>query len=69
MSLHFDPLVTNEISYPYQLNLILGAFGAILHFYFTFFDENQVSKQKSPRWDTPFCGVSSGAILFRHGPN
>ena len=32
--------------------------------FISFFDENHVSKQNSPRWDAAFCGVTSGEILF-----
>ena len=34
----------------------------------SFFDENKLSKQNSPRWDAAFCGVTSGAILFAFVP-
>ena len=33
-------------------------------FFISFFNENCVSKQNSPRWDAVFCGITSGAILF-----
>ena len=47
----------------------LGALGVILNFYlFFFFDEISLSKQKSPRWDAAFCGVTSGAIRFAYVP-
>ena len=48
--------------------LILGASGVIFHFYLLF-DENRISKQKSPRWDAAFCGVISGAILIVYVPS
>ena len=37
--------------------------------FFSFSDENHVSKQKSPRWDAAFCGDTSGAILFAYAPS
>ena len=40
----------------------LGASGVV----FSFFDENRVSKQNSPRWDAALCGVTSGDILFAY---
>ena len=52
---------TNVFSHLYHLDRV------IFHFY-SFFDENHVSKQNSPRWDAVFCGVSSGAILFAFVP-
>ena len=66
----FNPLVTNGISHPYDLDestSILGASGVIFHF-ISFFDEIHVSKQNSPRWDATFCGVTSGAIQFAYVP-
>ena len=59
----FNPLVTNGLSHPYHLDesiFIFGGIGGI----FSFFDENHVSKQNSPRWDAAFCGVTSETILF-----
>ena len=65
--------------HPYHLDestFILGAMGVFFfffHFYrlhillqvfISFFDENHVSKQNSPRWNAAFCGVTSWATLF-----
>ena len=36
--------------------------------YFSFFDENDVSKLNSPRLDAAFCAVTSGAIQFAYVP-
>ena len=63
----FNPLVTNGFSHPYHLDqstFVLRGFRSN----FSFFDENLVSKQNSPRWDAAFCGVISGAILFGYVP-
>ena len=37
-------------------------------FFISFFNENLLSKQNSPRWDRAFCGVTSWAILFVYVP-
>ena len=64
----FNPLVTN----PYHLdesNYFLGASGVILFFIFiSFYEESNKSKQNSSRWDAPFRGDTSGAILFAYVP-
>ena len=39
----------------------LGASGVILKFY-SFFQLNSSKQTVYPRWDTTFCGVTSGAI-------
>ena len=60
------PYVKNGLSHSYHLDesiFILEASGVHFH-YNPFFDENHVSKQTSPRWDTAFCCVTSEAILF-----
>ena len=44
-----------------------GASGAFFTF-ISFVDEIHVSKQNSPRWDTAFFGVTSGALLFAYVP-
>ena len=70
LKLFIYPLVTNGISHPYQLGestLFIGALGVILIF-ISFFDESRLSKQKCPRWDAAFCGVTPGAILFAYVP-
>ena len=42
----------------------LGELEAIVFF----FDEISLSKQRSPRWDAAFCGITNGAILFAYAP-
>ena len=63
----FNPLVTNGISHPYHLDestfIYRGTRSDV-----SFFDENHLSKQTSPRWYTTFWGVTSGAILFAYVP-
>ena len=62
-----NPYLTNGFSHHYHLGeytFILGASGRIFANFIPFFDEIPISKQKSPRWDTAFCVVTSGAILF-----
>ena len=39
-----------------------GTAGVIIHFN-SFFDENHVSKQNSPRWDAAFCGVTPEGLF------
>ena len=66
-----NPYVTNGLSHPYHLDESVFVFrgsGSIFLFLFHFFDENDVSKQNSPRWDAAFCGVTSGAILCVYVP-
>ena len=49
----------------FLLLLLLGVLGVCFLYFISFFDENSVCKQKSPRWDAAaFCGVPSGAMLF-----
>ena len=48
--------------------LFKGTAGVIFLFFFSFFDENHVSKQERPRWYAEFCGVASWAILFEYVP-
>ena len=68
-----NQLVTNGLSHPYHLDQSIHNFrdvrSKLFHFYFIV-DENQVSKQNSPRWDVAFFGVTSrsGAILFAYVP-
>ena len=67
-SVNFNTYVTNQLSHPYRLDEFIFIFCGIrsciiLSF---IFDENGVSKRKSPRWDAAFCGVTSGAILFAY---
>ena len=47
--------------------LFLGGSEVKFHFQFIF-DEIHGSKLKSPRWDTIFCDITSGAILFAFVP-
>ena len=68
---HINPLGTNGLSHPYHFDeptFIFSGIRSNFSFFFSFFDENQVSKQNSPRWDAAFCGVTSGAILFAYVP-
>ena len=65
-----NPNEPNGISHPYHLDesiFVFRVIGSNYNFYFIF-DENHVSKEKSPRWDAAFCGVASGAILFAYVP-
>ena len=53
-----NPHVTNGLSHPYHLDeytFILRGFGDCFFIFISFFDENHVSKQNSPRWDAAFC--------------
>ena len=66
-----NPLMTNENSHHYHLDESIFIFRGIrsdLFIFYSFFDENHVSKQNSPRWDAAFCGVTSAAILFAYVP-
>ena len=67
-----NPLMTNGLSHPYHLDesiFIFRGFRSIFFFHFYFIsDENEISKQNSPRWDAAFCGVTSGAIRFAYVP-
>ena len=70
LNMYINPYLTNGFSNHYHLgesNSVLGASGVILNF-IQFFDESSLSKQKSPRWDAAFCGVTSGAIVFAYAP-
>ena len=58
-----SPIIINWVS-PLSF---LGASGVILNF-IPFSDDIPLSKQNSPRWDSAFCGVTSGAILFAYVP-
>ena len=61
----FNPHVTNELSHPYQFgwaHLHFYGHQDFLFFFISFFDENQLSKQNSPRW-TPLS-VASHLRLF-----
>ena len=57
-NIYVNPLVTNHLN---ESTIILWASDFI-----SFFDENHVSIQNSPRWDAAFCGVISGAIMFAY---
>ena len=61
-----NPLVMNGLPNPYHLGESTFIFRGVRSnlSFFSFFDEIQESKQKGPRWDAAFCGVTSGAILF-----
>ena len=56
--------MTNGLSHPYHLDE--STFIMDIRGIFSFFDEIPVSKQKSPRWNAAFCGVTSGSILFAY---
>ena len=58
------PLVTNGLSHPYHLDESISILGPPSISFQFFVVEIFVSKQNSPRWDAPFCGVTSGAILY-----
>ena len=62
------PLVTNGFSHFYHLNESTFIFRSVISFFVSFSDENQTSKQKSPRWDAAFGGVTSVAIQFAYVP-
>ena len=59
------PLVKNGLSLPYHFDESICIFRG-MGSNFLLLDENHVRKQNSPRWDTTFCGVTSGAILFAY---
>ena len=65
---NIKPLVTNGLSHPYHLDESIFIFRSIWSIFISFFNENNVSKQNSPRWEAAFCGVTSGAILFAYVP-
>ena len=61
----------NGFSHSYQLGestFILRGIRSDFLFFISFFDEISLFKQNSPRWDTAFYGITSGAILFAYGP-
>ena len=63
----FNPRVTNGLSHPYHFNkstFILKDNRGNFFVFISFFDENHVSKQNSPIWDTAKRGVTSRAIPF-----
>ena len=65
-----DPLVTNAISHPYHLDESISSlrgirsilFSFLFHFSMKIMSANRIA----PRWDSAFCGVTSGAILFAY---
>ena len=59
-TLLLNPLVTNGLSSPYQLDESTSIFRGTLSDFFLFFnfDENHLSKQNSPRLDAASCSVS-----------
>ena len=71
---HINPLVTNGLSHSYHFDestfIFKGHQEYFIFIFISFFDDNQVIKQNSPRWDAAFCGVTctSGAILFAYIP-
>ena len=61
----------NGLSHPYHLDestFTVREIRSIYSIFISFFDGFLVSKQNSPRWDTAFCGVTSGAFLFAYVP-
>ena len=60
----------NGLSHPYHLDestfIYRGIMSVFVFIFTSFFYENPVSKQNSPRWEAAFCGVTSGAILFAY---
>ena len=59
--------MTNGLSHPYYLHestFILRGIRSNFSFFISFFDENQKSKQNSPRCDAAYCGVTYGANMF-----
>ena len=61
--LDINPCVTNGLSNPYHFDestFIFRGIGSNFFYFISFFDENYMSKQISPRWDAAFCGVTSG---------
>ena len=63
--------MTNGLDHHYDLDESTFIFRGIrrdFNFLFTFFDENFLSKQNSPRWLAVFCGIPSVAILFANVP-
>ena len=64
-------LVTNGLSHPNYLDESIVIFRGIRSYFpflFHFFDKIPLSKQNSLRWDAAYCGVTSGAILFKRTP-
>ena len=55
----FTPLMTNGLSHPYHLDESTFIFRGTGSIFFSFFDENHVSKQNSQRWDAAFCSPMS----------
>ena len=66
-----NPNNPSGLSNPFHLDestLIFRGINSIFFIFISFFDEIPESKQKSPRWDAAFCGVTFGAILFANVP-
>ena len=63
--------MTNGLPHRYYLDESIFIFRGhrdLFFIFISFFDGNHVSKQNSPRLDSAFCGVTSGAILFAFFP-
>ena len=60
--------MTNGLSHPLWMSPLFGGASGVFFIFISFFDENHVSKQNSPRWDAAFCGVISGAFRFAYVP-
>ena len=66
MWLKVNPLVTNGYSYSYHLDeyiFIVRDIGSIFFIYISFFDENNLSKQNSCRWDAASQVCYSDCLL------
>ena len=63
-----NPLVSNGLFHIWVSPLpFLGESGVVLNFYYSpFLMIFFLSKQNSPRLDTVFCGITSGAILLAY---
>ena len=77
---YINPLVTNGLSHPYHFDESNFIFRGtppspprviFFHFFFSYFDENHVSKQKITRLDATICGAQLWAFLsaYTRGAN
>ena len=64
----FNPYMANGLSHHYHLGESIFIFRGVWLIFIQFFDEIFRCKQNRPRWETAFCGVTSGAILFAYVP-
>ena len=64
----FNPFLTNGVSHHYLDESTSSSRGTRSDFKLLVFDEIPPSKQNSLRWDTTFCSVIPGAILFAYVP-